>query len=81
LNKSSIISFNSIQTLSVYTGYYCFAFLKKGFIFFILVYLMIEIPVYQGPDTFNSLINDFEPYFNSYKGFNQFKGLVNANGS
>ncbi|MGC8496702.1 MAG: transposase, partial [Thermoplasmata archaeon] len=39
---------------------------------------MIEIPVYQGPDTFNSLINEFKPYFKSYRGFNQFKNLANA---
>ncbi|MFP3318865.1 MAG: transposase [Thermoplasmata archaeon] len=39
---------------------------------------MMEIPIYQGPDVFNSLISEFKPYFKSYRGFNQFKKIANA---
>ncbi|MGC9074083.1 MAG: hypothetical protein ACP5H0_08015 [Caldisericum sp.] len=35
-------------------------------------------PIYQGPDIFNSLIDEFKPYFKSYRGFKQFKNLANA---
>ena len=39
---------------------------------------MIEIPIYQGLDVFNSLIFEFKPYFKSYRGYNQFKKIANA---
>ena len=39
---------------------------------------MMEIPIYQGPDVFNSLISEFKPYFKNYRGFNQFKKIANA---
>ena len=39
---------------------------------------MIKIPIYQGPDVFNSLISEFKPYFKSYRGFNQVKKIANV---
>jgi len=39
---------------------------------------MKEIPIYQGPDVFNSLISEFKPYFKSYRGFNKFKKIANV---
>ncbi|MGC8581051.1 MAG: hypothetical protein ACP5MW_01710 [Thermoplasmata archaeon] len=40
---------------------------------------MIEIPIYQGPDIFNLLVNEFNLYFKNYRSFNQFKNIANAN--